>query len=40
LKRRISSTDADLARLRSVLTAVRQRLVAAGAAAAAESAAS
>jgi hypothetical protein len=40
LKQRISSTDEELALLRSVLTLVRQRLAAASASAAAESAVS
>lgn len=39
LKQRISSTEAELARLREVLQAVRRRLVAAGVAMAAETAA-
>jgi hypothetical protein len=38
LKQRIASTDAELAHLRRVLSDVRQRLVAASAAAAAENA--
>lgn len=38
LRERISSVDEELVRLRDVLTAVRRRLVAAGAAAAAENA--
>ena len=38
LRQRISSVDEELVRLRDVLTSVRRRLVAAGAAAAAENA--